>query len=185
MLQEATDASCSKALQTFLEFIAKYRLNQAKWAQTPGTWTERWAAMSKQAAGAQLSTLERSQTSVRTVLKVDSESAQEEDWQLQNKGHPSASVSCCRWHRPGALWAQTQRRPKCAISSLGHCVCSAKSHILIIFITDRNTPGVSLEVPGLLESPLSLTLIDSKNQSEQNLRPVSHRNSFLNYKSTW
>lgn len=66
-------------------------------------------------------------------------------------------------------------------------VCSAKSQIpIVIFIAVIKTlPGVLLEVPRLLESTLSLARIDSKNQSEQNLRPVSHRNSFLNYKSTW
>lgn len=74
-------------------------------------------------------------------------------------------------------------------SFLGHCVidcqvgpptggllsvCSTKSQIpVVMFITVIKTlQGVLLQVPGLLELTLSLARIDSKNQSEQNLRSV-------------
>ena len=127
ILQEESDASCSKAFQTFLEFIVKYRLNWAKATQTQSTWVNRQAAASKQAAGAQLSMLERSQTSMRTVLKAHCESAFDEDWSLQNKGHSNArSVLLQMAEARGTVGPETQSRSK-SVRFPSH-LCDRLSH---------------------------------------------------------
>lgn len=75
--------------------------------------------------------------------------------------------------------ASNRRSAECVFSQVSNFYCYLHNWAI------KTLLGVLLEVRGLLESTLSLAQIDSKNQSGQNLRPVSHRNSFLYYKSTW
>lgn len=164
---------------------------------------ERWAVLSKQAAGAQLSTLEGSQTFVRAVLKADCESAHTMTDNFEIRAISMKEASCysgpgqelCGPRNTGMIKAYHQfPSGLCDRLSHGafnrgyaksvHSANSQKSYCYFHNWVIKTLQGLLFR--GILTRwDLSLPQIDSKNQSEQNSKILSHGGSILNYKSSW